>query len=133
MCKFFISFSDMIVSFLVSSAKITSLFHWRIILWLFFLSLLFLGGSYKWNPPLYHSARRVGRIVAEYLLEVFSWMTSRWVVHQVDEEMGKSLSYRIHSVYQVLIGCHFVVLHMSGGDGLEKFDDIQPSGAMADL
>ena len=80
-----------------------------------------------------YPARRVGRIVAEYLLEVFSWMASRWVVHQVDEEMGISLSYRIHSAYQVLIGCYFVVLHISGGDGIEKFDDIQPSGAMADL
>lgn len=29
-------------------------------------------------------------------------------------------SYRIHAIYQVLIGSHFVVLHIGGGDGVEQ-------------
>ena len=30
-------------------------------------------------------------------------------------------SYRIHPIYQVLIGSHFVVLHISSGNGVEEF------------
>ena len=31
------------------------------------------------------------------------------------------LSYCIHAIYQVLIGSHLVVLHISSGDGVKEF------------
>ena len=30
-------------------------------------------------------------------------------------------AYRIHTIYQILIGSHFVVLYIGGGDGIEQF------------